>query len=194
VTDKDAEAIDNVQKLIGVKIPWTDAFSGDGRSASVATERASPEQSPDRAEPARGRKKPQSAGEKRRTETGEQGAAQSMDSKAEVQAEGDAPRAGRRRPGAAKPAVQAPRNKIGQTAGSAAPVAQPAEAIEVATSEADRLPVNAKVPRERSAKAANKPVAHKPAVAPAVAGKEQDGDAAEWNGPVPGFLSAGFGG
>lgn len=180
VTDKDAEAIDNVQKLIGVKIPWTDAFSGDGRSASVAAEQSSPEQSsPDRAEPARGRKKPQSEGEKRRTETGEQGTAQSVDAKAEVQAEGNAPRAGRRRPGAAKPAVQAPRGKVSTDVETATPV----EAA---------LPREQKPQRERSAKPAEKPVQQKPATPQATA--DRDGDAGEWNGPVPGFLSAGFGG
>ena len=190
VTDKDAEAIDNVQKLIGVKIPWTDAFSGDGRSASASSEQSSTE----RAAPDSGRQKPQSAAAKRRAEKPEQSETNVASTALDAADAGDSPRAGRRRPGAAKPAAQAPRNKGGQTADSAAPVAQPAEATLVATSDADRRPVNAKAPRERSAKPANKPVAQKPAVAPAVVGKEQDDDAGEWNGPVPGFLSAGFGG
>ena len=36
VTAKDAEAIDNVQKLIGVKIPWDDALGGGAPAAKAA--------------------------------------------------------------------------------------------------------------------------------------------------------------
>ena len=57
VTAKDAEAIDNVQKLIGTQIPWSDAFSGGASRAAAPVEEGeeAAEASP---EARKGRKRP----------------------------------------------------------------------------------------------------------------------------------------
>ena len=52
VTAKDAEAIDNVQKLIGVKIPWDDALGGGG-AKPVAREEAQVDSAPTEDAPAK---------------------------------------------------------------------------------------------------------------------------------------------
>ncbi len=59
VTAKDAEAIDNVQKLIGVKIPWDDALGGGAPAAkSAPREDAAVEEAPaKRARPSRAKPK-----------------------------------------------------------------------------------------------------------------------------------------
>ena len=59
VTAKDAEAIDNVQKLIGVKIPWDDALGGSAPAAkSAPREEATAEEAPaKKARPSRAKPK-----------------------------------------------------------------------------------------------------------------------------------------
>ncbi|MCU0729711.1 MAG: C-terminal helicase domain-containing protein, partial [Sphingopyxis sp.] len=133
VTAKDAEAIDNVQKLIGQQIAWTEAFSGKaaGRAAEV-------------------------------------------DDTADADADADAdaapaPRRGRTKPGA--------RTAAAKEAGPA-PKSPPAKAT---------APRSPKAAPKRSGPAD---------AAPTKGGRvaDEDGDDEPgWNGPVPGFLSAGFG-
>ena len=59
VTAKDAEAIDNVQKLIGVKIPWADALGGGAPAAEAAPrEEATADEAPaKKARPSRAKPK-----------------------------------------------------------------------------------------------------------------------------------------
>ncbi len=66
VTAKDAEAIDNVQKLIGVKIPWDDALGGGAPAAKAAPReeaKAEDEAPAKRRRPSRAKAKPESPAE-----------------------------------------------------------------------------------------------------------------------------------
>ncbi len=166
VTDKDMDAINDVQKLIGVKIPWSDAFGSSPQRNTSDAFGSSPKRGND-----------------------------DVHASAHDNAPAAAKSASRKRPGRSNPAKAGPSdNAPTPPAAAQAPMQAPTPQAPIQAPAPE--PVLKSQPAPKSAPVPKSAPAPDRTPAAATKGKAKaGGDEGEddgWNGPVPGFLDFGF--